>query len=150
MEWNVNFIPGLLPGVQKKFKKKKSFIWWRTHAIFSLGDLHGTSSSNSSSLSSPSSAISCDMFNVELVNISGTGNMLGLLELRLWFIISGLSKFGFSPVLGISRWLPVTFTSNVTEPGDASFRHWRESLNPAFSTNVATMNRNREKKDHWY
>lgn len=93
----------------------------QTYAIFSLGDRHGTSSSNSSSLSSPSSAVSCDMFNVLLVNISGTGNILGLLEFRRWLIDSGLSRFGLSPALGISRWFPVT--SKVMDPGDDSLRH---------------------------
>jgi len=48
-----------------------------THAIFSLGDRHGTSSSSSSSLSSPSSCCSEAMFRFELVNMSGTGKMLG-------------------------------------------------------------------------
>lgn len=51
-----------------------------THAIFSLGDLQGTSSSISSSDSSAS--WSSDSWpgrcNVELVSMSGTGRMLGL------------------------------------------------------------------------
>lgn len=68
--------------------------------------------------------------------MSGTGRMLGRRELRRWLMISGLSRFGLSPPRGMSRWLPVTDTSSVTLPGDASFRHWRESLMP-LSTNVA-------------
>lgn len=106
------------------------------YAIFSLGDLQGTSSSNSSSLSSASSATSCEMFNVEFVNISGTGNILGLLEFLRWLIISGLSKLGLPP-LGISKWFPVIDTSNVTEPGDESFRHCLESPSPELSVKVA-------------
>lgn len=49
-----------------------------SYAIFSLGDLHGTSSSSSSSLSSPSSSgCGTDMFNDEPVMVSATGNILG-------------------------------------------------------------------------
>lgn len=107
-----------------------------TYAIFSLGDLQGTSSSSSSSLSSPSSATSWEMLRVELVNMSGTGRMLGLLEFLRWLIISGLKRFGLSP-LGMSRWFPVTETSKVTEPGEESFRHWRESPKVALSEKVA-------------
>lgn len=109
----------------------------KPYAIFSLGDRHGTSSSSSSSLSSPSSATSCGMFNDELVNMSGTGRMLGLREFRRWLIVSGLSKFGLSPLRGMSRWFPVIDTSIVVDPGDDSFRHCRESLKPALSGNVA-------------
>jgi len=51
-----------------------------TYAIFSDGDLHGTSSSSSSSLSSPSSPSSFpDMLNEDDVNISGTGSIDGRL-----------------------------------------------------------------------
>ncbi|CAG2061216.1 unnamed protein product [Timema podura] len=48
-----------------------------TYAIFSLGDLHGTSSSISSSLSLSSSCGSDAMLRELLVNMSGTGRMLG-------------------------------------------------------------------------
>lgn len=109
-----------------------------SYAIFSLGERHGTSSSSSSSLSSPSSATSCDIFKVELVNMSGTGKILGRLELRRWLIISGLSRLGFSPALGMSKWFPVTVTSTVAaDPGVGSFKHWRESDRPELSGKIA-------------
>lgn len=63
----------------KNEKKEGRARVLETHAIFSDGDLHGTSSSTSSSLSSPSSsALSVEMLSAELVNMSGTGRMLGL------------------------------------------------------------------------
>lgn len=110
----------------------------KSYAIFSLGDLQGTSSSSSSSLSSPSSCGSVDMFSVELVNISGTGSILGRLLPRRWFNISGLSRLGLSPDRGISKWLPVTEVSNVNEPGELSLRQVLESMTPPeVSGNVA-------------
>lgn len=69
--------------------------------------------------------------------MSGTGRILGRLELRLWLIISGLSKLGFSPALGISRWFPVMETSTVADPGVESFKHWRESPRTELSEKVA-------------
>lgn len=57
---------------------------WKTHAIFSLGLLHGSSrksSPNSSSLSSLfsfSSPFSSEMLSEDDVNISGTGKIDGL------------------------------------------------------------------------
>lgn len=51
-----------------------------THAIFSEGDRHGSSSSSSlSSLFSPSPPSSPEMLNDDDVNMSGTGRMDGLL-----------------------------------------------------------------------
>lgn len=56
----------------------KLFYFVYSYAIFSLGDLQGTSSSSSSSLSSPSSSGGgTDMFNDEPVIFSATGNILG-------------------------------------------------------------------------
>lgn len=59
-----------------------------TYAIFSDGERHGTSSSISSSDSSSSSWGVVEMFNVDDVNMSGTGRILGrrlpLLWLRIW------------------------------------------------------------------
>lgn len=50
-----------------------------THAIFSDGDLHGSSSSSSlSSLPSPSNPSSPEILNDDDVNISGTGRIEGL------------------------------------------------------------------------
>lgn len=112
----------------------------QTYAIFSLGDRQGTSSSSSSSLSSPSSPASWLMLRVEFVNMSGTGSILGLLEFLRWFITSGLSRLGFSPALGMSRWLPAIDISIVVEPGEDSFRHCLESLSPVLSGNVAGEN----------
>lgn len=107
---------------------------WKSYAIFSLGDLQGTSSSNSSSLSSGSWGILSE----ELVNMSGTGKILGLREFLRWFIISGLSKFGLSPVRGISKWLPVT---PLTSTGESfvvvSPKHCFESQSPLLSGNTA-------------
>lgn len=116
----------------------------KSYAIFSLGDRHGTSSSNSSSLSSPSSAMSWGMFIVELEIISGTGRMLGRREFLRWLIISGLKRFGFSP-RGISRWFPVIDTSIVVEPGEDSFKHCRESLRPVASGKIAAKNKKKTK-----
>lgn len=51
-----------------------------THAIFSEGDLQGSSSSSSlSSLPSPSAPSSPEMLNEDDVNMSGTGRIDGLL-----------------------------------------------------------------------
>lgn len=136
----------VLSGILRRFELSENIRHAKkmriAYAIFSLGDLQGTSSSNSSSLSSPSSATSCGIFIDELVNISGTGSMLGRRELRLWFITSGLSKFGLSPPLlrGMSKWLPVIpDTSSVTDPGEVSLRHCFESAKFVVSVNVAKI-----------
>lgn len=74
-------------GKNNERKEEKRELINRTHAIFSDGDRHGSSSSSSlSSLFSPSSKPSSpEMLNDEDVNISGTGRIDGL---RLPFILS--------------------------------------------------------------
>lgn len=80
-----------------------------THAIFSLGDLHGTSSSISSSDSSPS--WSNDSWpgrcNVELVSMSGTGSMLGRL------LPENENRDNYNPP---GTWIHISITDTLTSP----------------------------------
>jgi len=56
------------------------------------------------------------MFSAELVNMSGTGRILGRRLPLLWFRISGLKRFGLSPPRGTSRWLPVQPSDDAKAP----------------------------------
>lgn len=68
-----------MSGKKKKIVKTGKFNKLFTHAIFSDGDLQGSSSSSSlSSLPSPSNPSSPEILNDDEVNISGTGKIEGL------------------------------------------------------------------------